>query len=188
MYAGEDVLWLINKYKDTIRFADYFYNPGEVKCFISNLNSDNKDKVLSVSNQYYRTTQFNLSYRRDMDNGIISSKKTQLPLFATIAHEIIITNCSLFDEKTITIEDDYFNNTNFEINTTNNFERKIKLPPASTTVVVVFLKLITLSENLSLPIPKFDMEVEIITRQHNIECCWLGEIPLIGSEIGRAHV
>ena len=181
VYAGEDVLWLINKYKDTIRFADYFYNPGEVKCFISNLNSDNKDKVLSVSNQYYRTTQFNLSYRRDMDNGIISSKKTQLPLFATIAHEIIITNCSLFDEKTITIEDDYFNNTNFEINTTNNFERKIKLPPASTTVVVVFLKLITLSENLSLPIPKFDMEVEIITRQHNIECCWLGEIPLIGS-------
>lgn len=181
VYAGKDVLFLISKYKEFINFKSYFLNPAQVESYVTNLNTDNVCELLTVDNQYFRTTQLNLTYRRDEDNGILPCKGTQLPLFSTIAHEIIITNHSLFEEKTVTIKDSYFNSTNFDFCIPNGFENKIEIPPASTVVVVVFMKLIALAEKLNLPVAEFDIEVNTIMQKRIVECCWLGEISLFGS-------
>lgn len=181
VYAGKDILFLLKKYKRLIRFRDFFSNPTQVEQYVGDLNDYNVDELLEVDNQYYRTTQLNLTYRRDEDNSILPSNGTQIPLFSTIAHEIIITNPSLLDEKIITINESYFNSANFEFYIPDGFNKTIEISPASTVVIVVFMKLVSLSDNLNLPTPEFDIKVKAITSKHIVECCWLGEIPLFGS-------
>ena len=180
VYAGKDVLLLINKYRDFISFKNYFSNPLQVERYVASLSIDNTDE-LTVDNQYYKTTQLNLTYRRNEDSGILPCNGMQIPLFSTIAHEIIVTNNSLCEEKTATIKDGYFNSPNFEFYLPDGFKKNIEIPPASTVVAVVFMKLVALEDNLKLPSAEFDIQIKTISQERIVECCWIGEIPFFGS-------
>jgi len=182
IYAGDDILFLLNKYKAELDLSLYIKNVEEILDHIEDVVSKEHDDSVSVWHDYYQTKQFNLAYRRQEENHITNGN---IPCQALVAEEIHITNQNLFFEETVSI--DY---SDYEVSTDPALEfyfcgqrpTFITLPPASTTVIVIFLKVASPVKSVNLPeVHIHGKEVKRKPYLHAVSCCWLGEIPYMGN-------
>lgn len=179
-YAGDDILFLIKKYKDDISIEEYIENPEELLSAQSGKNTA-FNSAISVSYEYYAAKQYNLTYRRDLKNYFPQNRLDSLPLHSLIAQEIHITNPDLF--KSCSVKADYteYNASYIESSFYNGKPPIIVIPPASTSVIVVFFKIAEMRGEISLPTINFDAtDIETDDLHCKTECCWLGEIPYMG--------
>lgn len=182
VYAGNDILRLLKKYREKFNFGEFFETQEDVDFItaqIAHTADGESENQITVKTEFYKTTQLNLSYRRNAENAINFGVTRQLPLYSIFAQEIIITNNDLFNEKVLNFESISFESDCFDL-ITKDVSEKICVPAATTVVIVLFFKLVNYKENISLPIPKFKEQPVIELKKEIFECCWLGEIPFMG--------
>lgn len=180
VYAGNDVLFLIKKFRKKMGIQSYIQNAENF------LNEIKPEVVLpqpiTVVYEYFHAKQFNLAYRRDKENHINPRELSRLPLHSLVAQEIHITNNDLFEEKQITLDYSEYKNNNFEVYFHETNKGSIVIPPASTSIIVIFFKLAEFYEKITLPTIKFkDVTVEPESNPCQTECYWLAEIPYMGT-------
>lgn len=180
VYAGRDILILLNKYKENILLSDYIENANDILQIILMSNIIETDIAISVTYEYYYAKQFNLAYRRDKDNYIKKNNLHSLPLHSLIAQEIHITNHDLFQYNTVKIDCSEYKNNYVESYFHGIEPDYITIPPASTNVIVVFFKIVDIYNKIKLPTIKFQTNVKFENLPYMVECCWLGEIPYMG--------
>lgn len=182
VYAGNDILILLNKYKNCIPISDYIKNSNII--LKDELLSDIREtaQAVSVTYEYYYAKQFNLAYRRDKDNYIRKNNLHNLPLHSLIAQEIHITNHDLLHYNTVKLDcseykKDYVESYFYGVEPNN-----IVIPPATISVIVVFFKIADVYSKIKLPTIKFETNVKFEDSPYMemVECCWLGEIPYMG--------
>lgn len=179
VYSGYDVLFLINKYRDIISLNDYIENLKDIDSKLKEYERDFDS--LSINFDYYRAKQFNLAYRRNVESYIKLNEISNLPLNTLIAQEIHITNHDLFHNKRVFLDYSEYDSLHIETFFYKHPQDSIVVPPASTYVLVIFLKIIDFVGNFKLPTVKFsNTDVNIKNNSCELECCWLGEIPYIG--------
>ena len=182
IYAGDDILFLLNHYKASLNLHCYIKNAEEVLAHIENTTSEEHDDAIVVWHDYYQAKQFNLAYRRHVATHIADNV---IPCQSLIAQEIHITNQSLLCEKIINIDySDYdaCKGSALECYFCGPRTASITLPPASTEVIVIFLKVASPVEIIHLP--QIHIDGSNVNRDENLQpvnCCWLGEIPYMGS-------
>lgn len=180
VYAGNDVLILIKKFYKKLDIKSYMQN---TEIFLERVNLETDLLYpITVAYEYFHAKQFNLAYRRDKENHIKQSELISLPLHSLVAQEIHITNHDLFKEKQITINYSEYQNNSFEVYFHETNMERIVIPPASTSIIVVFFKLTEICEKIILPTIKFgDVPMKSDSNYCQTECCWLAEIPYMGA-------
>lgn len=180
IYAGKDIFFLLEKYRDKIDVSNYIENEAELFHFISKYKKP--DFMVTVTNEYYRTKQFNLAYRRNKESLIKKNELSCLPVHSFIAQEIHITNSDLFQAKRIELDFSEYHNSIIETLFYKTEPEYIVIPPSSTSIIVVFFKFTSNCQKIELPSIHFDMsEVKVKNETRQAECCWLGEIPYMGN-------
>lgn len=180
VYAGKDVCYLLEKYKENILIDDYIENTDE---FVSHLSDyEEPSSMVTVTHEYYRTKQFNLAYRRDKENNIKEDELDSLPLHSLVAQEIHITNPDLLQSKEIQLDFSEYHKAYIESYFYKTEPEKIMIPPASTYMIVIFFKFGSDCKKIKLPTLIFNHpEVVVKSEMYQTECCWLGEIPYMGN-------
>lgn len=179
VYSGYDVLFLINKYRDNILLNDFIENIEDIDSILKEYKKPS-DKIL-INFDYYRAKQFNLAYRRNVESYIKINEISNLPLNTLIAQEIHITNHDLFQNQNIVLEYGEYDNLYIESYFYKKPQNHIVIPPASTYVLVIFLKIVDYIGNIKLPVINFkNIDVNIKNDSCSLECSWLGEIPYMG--------
>ena len=180
VYAGEDVCFLLKKYRNGITISDYIENEEELFRMLSEY--EKPASMVTVLHEYYRTKQFNLAYRRNKENHINKNELASLPIHSLIAQEVHITNSCLFQSKKVKLDFSEYHNTILETYFYKIEPEYIVIPPASTYVIVIFFKFTSNCQKIKLPSIHFDnSEVLIQSETCQTECCWLGEIPYMGN-------
>lgn len=179
VYAGNDVLFLIKKFQKKIDIGSYIQNAEN---FLDEVKLETTLPFpMSVAYEYFHAKQFNLAYRRDKENHIKQSELISLPIHSLVAQEIHITNHDLFKEKQITIDYSEYQNNSLEVYFHETNMDHIVIPPASTSIIVVFFKLAEICEKVTLPTIKFgDVPVKPDSNLCQTECYWLAEVPYMG--------
>lgn len=181
VYAGKDILFLLNKYQNVIPIENYIDNSAIVMQASHNITDEILYPTISVSFEYYHAKQFNLAYRRDVENRISEKEIGSLPLNSLIVQEIHITNNNLFEAQRIIIDCSEYKDTYIETYFYGPEPNEIIVPPAATNVIVVFFKIVDAFGEIKLPTISFgDSDIEIKSSPCRTECCWLGEIPFMG--------
>lgn len=179
VYSGDEVLFLIKKYREYITLDNYIENIEELFSILE--KSSEPCNELSATTEYYRAKQFNLAYRRNKDSYIKVNEMSNLPLNSLIAQEIHITNHDMFCSKDVVLDYAEYDASYFETYFHKQRENHMIIPPASTTVIVIFFKIVDIFGNVKLPTINFDSSEIIINNSPcQLECCWLGEIPYMG--------
>lgn len=179
VYAGNDILFLLKKYRDNIDLNKYIEN---TELLFQDVSENNDSELnVTVTYEYYHAKQFNLAYRHDKENHIKRKELAKLPLQSLIAQEIQITNYNLFQNREINLDFSEYENVCFETYFQGTKSEYIVIPPASTYILVVFFKIAETYGKIGLPKIGFDNSiVDIESSPYQVECCWLGEIPYIG--------
>lgn len=182
VYAGNDILILLNKYRNVITISDYIIDINNTLQTVLSSDIGEPDCSVSVNCEYYYAKQFNLAYRRDKDNHITPNSVQYLALHSLIAQEIHITNHDLFHSKTVKLDCSEYEENYVESYFYGAQPDRILICPASTSIIVVFFKITNACDKIKLPTIKFetDIDFEDSVCQNIVECCWLGEIPYMG--------
>lgn len=178
VYSGQDVLLLINQYRNAIPLKEYIENLDIIDSLLNGY-VEPYDKI-SVTYEHYRTKQFNLAYRRNTENYIKINDIPSLPLNTFIAQEILITNRDLLNSQQVAMDYTEYNRLHISA---CFYERpdSILVPPAATYVLVIFFKITDYIGNLKLPIVNFkNIEIEKDENSYEVNCYWMAEIPYIG--------
>lgn len=179
VYAGKDVFFLLNKYRNDITISDYIDNEEELFCMFAEY--EDPFFMINVTHEYYRTKQFNLTYRRNKENHIKKNELASLPINSLIAQEVHITNSDLFQSKRVKLDFSEYHNTSIETYFYKTEPEYIIIPPSSTYIIVIFFKYTSNCRKIKLPSIHFDnFEVLVESETCQTECCWLGEIPYMG--------
>lgn len=183
IYAGDDIIRLLQMYRSRICLEDYIKNAEEVLSALGQSRPNpRQSEPISVSYEYYQTNQFNLSYHRTPKSCVKEQEIHKLPLYSIVAQEIQITNKDLLHHKTIYFQRKAYDPGVFEVYLSQTLDGKLTLPPASTTILVVYFKLVGYAPTIKIPTLDFgEQGISVENNEYPFTCCWLGEIPYIGN-------
>lgn len=187
VYSGDDILWLVNKYADQFPIHTFIDNADDLLTELQHRPLQRGLDHITVRYEYYRTRQFNLAYRREEKNFLNETQIEQLPLQTVFAQEIQITNHDLLNARKITLDATEYECADYKVVSTDIGNANIVLQPASTVVLVVYLTVTNCRDSIIPPTIKFSDDVAVETAAVPITCCWLGEIPYIGSGAIELH-
>lgn len=183
IYAGDDIIRLLQMYRSRICLEDFIENAEEVLTALRQIYPDlHQSEPISVSYEYYQTNQFNLSYHRTPKSCVKEQELHKLPLYSIVAQEIQIANNDLLHHKTIRFQRKPDDLNVFEVYLSQTPDGKLTLPPASTTILVVYYRIVGYTPTIKMPILDFgEQDISVENNEYPFTCCWLGEIPYIGS-------
>lgn len=181
VYAGNDILYLIKKYKSKIDPSLFWINPEEIDAMLNNLAPISDTDKACVSYEHYRAKQFNFTYRRDYENHIKKNQLDQLPLYSILAQEAYITNSDLFQCKTVKLDRSEYSSPDFDAYPHYPRYEEIQIAPSSTAVIVTYLRIVNLKPKLCLPMLNFNgRAIKLEPVGSLLTCCWLGEVTHLG--------
>ena len=105
-----------------------------------------------------------------------------LPLHSLMVQEVHITNTDLFHDRKILLDYSKYEHPSFEIFFHGTKSEHLIIPPASTSILIIFFKIVENPGKMKLPTVSFnDNSIIIEELSCQTECCWLGEIPYLGT-------